>query len=103
VPDITKLKGIKPTEATQLRTQGIATVEQLWFRISEQQDNGISQICTATSISEDRLIELLIAEGVRPPGTYGTGWLKEHWPDVLIVLSLLLLAVLFWRIRIHVV
>ena len=90
---------IAPGEAAKLIAAGVITVEQLWLRISEEQDNGIQPICKAANINEDRLIELLTAEGLRPTGRYGTGWLKEHWPDLIVILSLLALVALFWRSR----
>jgi hypothetical protein len=96
VADIAKLKGITPAEAGKLRAAQVKTVEQLWLRISEEGDNGISGVSNASELSKDRLMELLTAEILRPAGRFGTGWLKEHWPDLIVMTAILLLIGIAW-------
>jgi hypothetical protein len=96
--DISKLKGITLVETEKLRTAGVNTVEQLWLRISEEQDNGLAPLATQTSIKQDRLMDLLAAEGLRNARRSGSSLLKRHWLDLVIIVGLLALIALILRI-----
>jgi hypothetical protein len=94
--NIAKLKGITDSEAEALRmTCQIATVEDLWLRISGA-DNALQSIADSSGIEKKRLIHLLAAEGSRQTDFAGA-WLKRHWSDLLILLVALCLAILIWR------
>ena len=94
--NIAKLKGITDGEAEALRKKcQIATVEDLWLRISGA-DNALQSIIENSGIEKKRLIDLLAAEGSRQTGFAGA-WFKRHWSDLLILLVALSLAILIWR------
>ena len=93
---IAKLKGITDGEAEALRTKcQIATVEDLWLRISGA-DGALQSITDNTGIEKNRLIDLLSAEGSQQQGFAGA-WLKRHWSDLLLLVVALSLAILIWR------
>ena len=93
---IAKLKGITDDEADALRKKcQIATVEDLWLRISSA-DSALQSITATSGIEKKRLIDLLAAEGSRQTGFAGA-WLKRHWSDLVILLVALSLAILIWR------
>jgi hypothetical protein len=97
MPDIEKLKGISQIESKTLRDCGINSVEDLWVRISEEHDNGLSKLANQSGLQKDRLIDLLASEGMRQPGRFGSAWFKHHWLDILIVAIALVLTVFVWR------
>ena len=97
--DISKLKGITEDETAKLRAAKVQTVEQLWLRISEEQDNGLTPLATQTGIKTERLLDLLVTEGLRNTGKFGSSWLKQHWLDLVMIAGLLALIALIWRIR----
>jgi hypothetical protein len=96
--DISKLKGITEDETAKLRAANVKTIEQLWLRISEEQDDGLTPLATQTGIKTERLMELLVAEGLRNTGKFGSSWLKQHWLDLVLIAGLLSLIALVWRI-----
>jgi hypothetical protein len=91
--DIGKLKGITITEAKALRESELKTVEDLWLRIAA--DDGLESLMDQSGIEKNRLIDLLVEEGMRLPG-FVRGWLRHHWLDVLILLLAVTFAVCVW-------
>jgi len=91
--DIGKLKGITITEAKALRKSELKTVEDLWLRIAA--DDGLESLMDQSGIEKNRLIDLLVEEGMRQPG-FVRGWLRRHWLDVLILLLAVTFAVCVW-------
>jgi len=95
--DISLLKGITREETKNLRASGVKTIEQLWLRISAEQDNGLAPLANKAGIKQDRLMDLLVMEGLRNRGKFGSSWLKQHWLDLIIIAVLLALIALIWR------
>lgn len=96
--DISKLKGITQEEAQKLRRANVNTVEQLWLRISEEQDAGLAPLATQIDMTQERLMDLLVAEGLRHTTGFGTAWFKRHWLDIVIIVGLLAVGALIWRV-----
>ncbi len=63
LPDISKLRGIKSDEEQRLRSAGIEKVEGFWRRVRQGGDNAVRQLGNDTGIEEDRLTEILSAQG----------------------------------------
>jgi len=95
--DLSKLKTIRQSDVESLRACGINTIEDLWLRISDEQDNELASLADASGIHKERLIDLLAAEGKRQPGRWGSAWIKQHWLDVLVVGIVLALALAVLR------
>ena len=95
--DLSKLKTIRQSDVESLRACGINTIEDLWLRISDEQDNELASLADASGIRKERLIDLLAAEGKRQPGRLGSAWIKQHWLDVLVVGIVLALALAVLR------
>jgi len=89
--DIRKLKGISKSERDLFRACGINTVEDLWLSIDEGK-GGVAGLATRSRIEKSRLIELLVAEGMRQPGRFGSSWLKNHWLDIFVIAVMLILG-----------
>jgi len=96
--NIRRLKGIDRAEVDRLRGAGIQTIEQLWVRISPEQDNGFTDLANKARIDQSRLIELLSTEGLRRTGKPGARWLKKHWLDVVLIIGMLLLVARVWSL-----
>jgi hypothetical protein len=96
MPDISKLKGISKPEIQKLRAAGVQSIEQFWLRISEEGDNGFSDLASKTGINQVRLMNLLSTEGVRHAGKFGSSWLRKHVLDFVLMLGLLLLVLRIW-------
>ena len=94
--DIRKLKGISKSESELFRKCGINTVEDLWLSIDEGK-GGPAGLATKSHIEKSRLIDLLVAEGMREPGRFGASWLKSHWLDIFVLAITLLLVLGIWR------
>jgi hypothetical protein len=92
--DIGKLKGITITEAASLRESTLETVEELWLRIAA--DDSFESLMDQSGIKKNRLIDLLVEEGMQQPG-FASAWLKHHWLDVLIFLLAVTFAFCVWR------
>jgi hypothetical protein len=95
--DLRKLKTLRDGDIDSLRACGINTIEDLWLRISEEQDNELAKLANESGIDKKRLIDLLAAEGQRRPGRLGSAWLKQHWLDLLVLGVVLALALAVWR------
>lgn len=94
--DITRLKGITSGESETFRRCGLNTVEDLWLRCAKDND-GITSLASQSKMQKDRLIDLLVAEGMRQPGRFRSAWFKSHWLDILIFGIALVLIVGVWR------
>src|SRR5436305_733791 len=79
--DISKLKGINKREIRELRAASVQTIEQLWLRISEEEDSGFAGLVAKTGIPQNRLMKLLSDEAMRHAGKFGSSELRKHWLD----------------------
>jgi hypothetical protein len=96
MPDVNKLKGINKAETRELRAARVQTIEQLWLRISEEEDNGFDDLVNKTGIPQGRLMKLLSDEAMRHAGKFGSSRLREHWLDFGLILGLLLFVLRIW-------
>lgn len=95
--DLSKLKTIRESDVESLRACGVNTIEDLWLRISEEQDNELASLADKSGIKKERLIDLLATEGQRQSGRLGSAWIKQHWLDLLVVGIVLVLALAVLR------
>jgi hypothetical protein len=90
------LNGITREEAAQLRRKDITTVDKLWSSIGpENLDQGIARVVEGTSISPDRLKQLLASQTVQEAKAGEGSWVKRNLIEVglaLAVVALLLMV-----------
>lgn len=94
---IVDLYNISPDEVEKLHSVGIQTHADLWERVGQDPNRGLSIVAGDCAVPEDRLEELLLWLAVQEVNRPQGSWLSRNWLELSLVSLVVVVALLIAR------